>query len=497
MSTIQKTFNVLEKTIEELQEALTTGEITSVELVQIYLDRITAYDKSGPNLKSIIGVNENALVEAAQIDKERIEGNLRGPLHGIPIILKDNFDTADMPTTGGATILKDFVPTKDAFVVKKLREAGAIIIAKSNLGELAMLPQNYSSLGGQTLNPYDLTRTPGSSSGGTGASIASNFATAGMGTDGVNSIRSPGSANSLVGFRPTKGLLSREGIIPATITQETVGPITRTVQDAAIMLDVLAGYNPNDSTTAWNVNHIPATYTEFLQKDGLKGKRLGVLKTLFGSDSEHQEVNSIMEKAIEDLKNNGAEIVYLDIPELDTNRVLEKDVTVYEFKTLFNSYLEGHSTSSSIKSLKELIDSKTYDKRIETFLLDTQALENPLEETQYKERLLYGLELKNTVIKSMADNNLHAIVYPHQKQLVAKVGEPQAGRNGIIGAITGFPAITVPAGFSRPTLTAPIGVPIGIEFLGRPWSEPILIEIAYSYEQATHHRRPPIVTPEL
>lgn len=497
MSTIQKTFHVLEKTIEELQEALTSEEITSAMLVQFYLDRINAYDKSGPNLKSIISVNENALLVAAHLDKERKEGKLRGPLHGIPIIIKDNFDTIDMPTTGGATILKDFVPTKDAFVVNKLREAGAIIIAKSNLGELAMLPQNYSSLGGQTLNPYDLTRTPGSSSGGTGASIASNFATAGMGTDGVNSIRSPGSANCLVGFRPTKGLLSREGIIPATSTQETVGPITRTVQDAAIMLDVLAGYNPNDSTTAWNVGNIPTTYTDFLQKDGLKGKKLGVLKTLFGDDSEHQEVNYVMEKAIEDLKNNGAEIVYLDIPELETNRVLEKDVTVYEFKNLFNSYLEGHGTNAAIKSLKELIDSKTYDKRIEKFLSDTQTMENPLEETEYKERLLYGLELKNIVIKSMADNNLHAIVYPHQKQLVAKVGEPQADRNGIIGAVTGFPAITVPAGFSSPTLTAPIGVPIGIEFLGRPWSEPILLEIAYSYEQATHHRQPPIVTPEL
>lgn len=486
-----KHFKIEEATIQEIQKILHTGNLTSEELVEFYLQRIEAYDQRGPKINSLLYVNPHALKEAKKLDRERRHKKIRGPLHGIPIILKDNIDTYDMPTTGAAQALEGLIPPDDAFITQKLREAGAIIIAKSNLHELARSGTTVSSLGGQTLNPYDLTRTPGGSSGGTGAAIANNFAVAGLGTDTVNSVRSPSSANSLVGIRPTRGLLSKDGIIPNALSQDTAGPMTRTVADAAILLDVMAGYDPKDPDTAWSIGQIPDSYTDFLKKSGLNKKRIGVLQTLFGSGPEYVEVNQVMDQAIAALKKQGAIIEYVDVPDLDVDKLIEEvDVQVYESKTLINQYLAGLGEEAPVKNVAELLEAGVHPS-IEEGLRETQALENGMELPEYKDRLVKRLEVANMIMQTMAEHDLDAFVYPHQKQLVAKVGEPQLDRNGMLAAASGFPAITVPGGFSSSTSSAPLGVPVGVEFLGKPWSEPTLIEIAYAFEQATKHRQPP------
>lgn len=272
----------LETTITEVHEAMLAGALTCRQLVEYYLQRIEAYDQQSPRLNAIILVNPNAMLEADALDAALKSGGLIGPLHGIPIILKDNVDTFDMATTAGSQSLMGFVPEEDASIVKQMRAAGGLILAKANLHEFAIWGETISSILGQTLNPYDLTRTPGGSSGGTGAAIAANFGLIGVGTDTVNSIRSPASANNLVGIRPTVGLVSRKGIVPYSLTQDTAGPICRTVSDAVALLDVIAGYDQLDDQTAWCYGRIPETYTAFLNRDGLKGKRIGLLESFLG-----------------------------------------------------------------------------------------------------------------------------------------------------------------------------------------------------------------------
>src|SRR5437867_12698195 len=295
----QQDFAPEEATISAAYTAFAAGKITCVQLVRAYLNRIEAYDHRGPALNAIITINPKALEQAAEMDRLAPANKLTlRALHCIPIVLKDNYDTADMPTTGGSLTLAESVPPRDAFVVKKLREAGALILAKANLTELARGGTTVSSLGGQTRNPYDLTRTPGGSSGGTGAAIAASFAITGTGSDTGQSIRSPASAQSLVGLRPTRGLISRSGIIPYSTTQDEAGPITRTVEDAARMLDAMVGYDPDDPITAFGVPKIPKTYAAFLDRDGLRGARIGVLMDFFGRDAVHQEVNAVTEAAI-------------------------------------------------------------------------------------------------------------------------------------------------------------------------------------------------------
>src|SRR6058998_1029338 len=318
MLAAQQNFVPEEATISATHTAFAAGKINCVQLVRAYLNRIEAYDHSGPSLNAIITINPKALETAAEMDRVAAANTttLR-PLHCIPVILKDNYDTADMPTTGGSVTLAESIPPRDAFVVRKLREAGALILAKANLMELARGGTTVSSLGGQTRNPYDLSRTPGGSSGGTGAAIAASFAIGGTGSDTGQSIRSPASAQSLVGLRPTRGLISRIGIIPLSTTQDEAGPITRTVEDAARMLDVMAGYDPDDPITAFGVPKIPKTYTAFLDRDGLKGARIGVLMDFFGHDPIHREVNAVVESAIANMKSIGAEIVRVSLPSID------------------------------------------------------------------------------------------------------------------------------------------------------------------------------------
>jgi amidase len=483
-----KPFHLEEATISDVQAAYKSGTLTSVKLVQAYLERIRAYDQAGPKLNVVIFLNPRALEEAAALDEHfRKTGNFVGPLHGIPVLLKDNINTNDMPTTGGSLSLAGYTPATDAAITKKLRSAGAIILAKVNLHEFAIWGETISSIQGQTLNPYDLTRTPGGSSGGTGAGLAANFAIAGIGTDTVNSIRSPASANNIVGIRPTLGLDSRAGIIPYSFTQDAAGPLARTVTDAAKMLNVLVGYDPNDPATAWSVGNTEQDYTKFLKANGLQGKRIGILRSFFGTAPINNEVNRIANQAIEDLKRSGATLVELNTPDLDSGK-LTSDVSVhlYEFKPAINAYLAA--ANAPVKSLQEIIASGKFHPNIKDSITKAQALDL---DDAYRQRLQKRSELQQRVMQIMADERLDAIMFPHQQRLVVPIGEKQADRNGALGAVTGFPSIVVPGGFSSPTPTAAIGVPAGIEFLGRPWSEKLLLEISYSYEQATKHRRPP------
>ena len=489
-----KTFHLEESTISDVHAAYMSGALTAAKLVQAYLERIQAYDQAGPKLNVVIFLNPKALEEAAALDEHlRKTGKFVGPLHGIPVLLKDNVNTKDMPTTGGSLSLEGYTPATDAAIAQKLRSAGAIILAKVNLHEFAIWGETVSSIRGQTLNPYDLTRTPGGSSGGTGAGLAANFAIAGIGTDTVNSIRSPSSANCVVGIRPTLGLVSRAGVIPYSFTQDAAGPLARTVTDAAKMLNVLVGYDPNDPATAWSIGNIEKDYTKFLKADGVKGKRIGVLRSFFGNAPINEEVNVVANKGIEELRKLGATVIELNTPDLDSGKI-SSDISVhlYEFKPAINTYLA--SGNAPVKSLEEIIASGKFHPNIGDNIKKAQSLEM---DDGYRLRLQKRSELQQRVMKIMADDRLDAIVFPHQKRLVVPVGETQVERNGSLGSVTGFPSIVVPGGFSSQTPTAALGVPVGIEFIGRPWSEKVLIEIAYGYEQATKHRRPPPTTPPL
>src|SRR5882724_5135982 len=307
-------FHLQEATIASIHEAFAGGRLTCTELTRLYLKRIEAYNLSGPALHAIITVNPKAMERAAELDRQYTSNpSGTGKLHCIPIILKDNFNTADMPTTGGNVAMKKSLPPADAFVVDRIRKAGALILAKANLQEFARGGMSISSLGGQVKNPYDLNRTPGGSSGGTGASIAANFAVLGTGSDTGQSIRSPASANNLVGVRPTRGLVSRSGVIPNSQTQDEIGPIARTVMDAALLLDVMAGYDPADPITAFGVRHVPESYTQLLSKDALKGARIGVMANMFGTEERHREVNTVMAGVTAKMEALGATIIRFDL----------------------------------------------------------------------------------------------------------------------------------------------------------------------------------------
>jgi amidase len=484
-------FFIEEITISGVHSAIRAGRITIRGLVEAYLDRIEAYDKKGPAINSIIAINPKALEAAERLDAEFVRSGLVRPLHGIPIVLKDNIETKNMPTSGGSLSLEGYRPDKDADIVRRLRDAGAIILAKVNLHEFALWGETVSSILGQTLNPYDLTRTPGGSSGGTGAAISANFGAAGVGTDTVNSIRSPASACSLIGIKPTMGLVSRKGVIPYSPTQDTVGPLTRSVADAAVMLDVMAGYEAGDPDTAASIGNIPRTYSFSLSAEGLKGARIGVLRSFFGKDIEHEEVNQICIRTIEGMNRRGAEIIDIHEP-LDADKILAGiSVNFYELKEALGGYLRNAIPPTSVQSLEDIVSSGKHHPGIRENIL--KALSLSATDDEYHARLARRRNLQQLMLRIMRDNVIDALVFPHQRCLVAEVGKPQSERNGVLAAVTGFPSITVPAGFSRPTENAPIGVPVGIEFVGRPWSEPVLIRLAYAFEQSTRCRRPPIL----
>jgi Asp-tRNA(Asn)/Glu-tRNA(Gln) amidotransferase A subunit family amidase len=480
-------FDAFEKTIPELSDALERGEVTSRELVRQYLERIEAFDRRGPALNSLLLVNPRALEDADALDRERRERGPRGPLHGIPIILKDNYDTRDMPTTASSVALTGFIPKDDGFQVRKLREAGAIFIAKSNLHELARGITTVSSLGGQTLNPYDPARNPGGSSGGTGAAVAANLAAVGMGSDTCGSIRIPAANNNLFGLRVTQGLLSRDGIIPLSHTQDVPGPIARSVIDLVLVLDATVGPDPADPQTAVASGRFPASYREFLREDALKGVRLGLLKSYLETSPPEKEMTEVVLAAVEAMKRHGAEAVEIEIDNL-TELLEASGVIGMEFKFDLEDYLEA-AGGAPVKSLGEILDRGLYHDALgPIFRTSNDAKENSEE---YRKALARREDVKKELFEAMKKHKLDAIVYPTLRVKPARVGDPQPGSSCTVSAHSGLPAMSLPAGFTRD------GLPVGIELLGKAFEEGKLIAMAYAYEQSVKPRKPPARTPSL
>jgi amidase len=495
-STQPRPFHLEEATIAGIHAALRSGNLTCVQLTGLYLARIEAYNLKGPALRAIITVNPKALQTAAEMDRAyRANSSGAGPLHCVPIILKDNFNTKDMPTTGGNVSMKNSVPPQDGFVVDRMRRAGALILAKANMQEFARGGMSISSLGGQVLNPYDLTRTPGGSSGGTGASIAANLGLIGTGSDTGQSIRSPASANNLVGLRPTRGLVSRRGVIPASQTQDEVGPIARSVTDAALLLDVMAGYDASDPVTAYGRGHIPPSYATLLKPDALKGAHIGVMTNLFGTTARHREVNKVMDAAIAKMQALDAVIVRFSLPEYDAISS-NIDTSTLEGRTVMERYFAALGPNAPVKSFAQLVAAKT--SAVQKTLENELSIQDGMNSDLYKTRMLNREKLRLAVAQAMADFGLDAILYPHQRILVASLSAAdQLERNGTLSNGTGYPAVTFPAGFSTPTASAPLGVPVGAELLGLDFSESKLLGYAYAFEQATHWRKLPLSTPPL
>ena len=481
-------FRLMEATISETQAALEAGTVTSEDLVRMYLARIDAYDKSGPKINALIRLNPNALTEARALDAERRKKKSRGRLHGIPVLLKDNYDTFDMPTTAASLSLATSVPPDDAYLVRRLREAGAVFIGKTNMHEFARGITTISSLGGQTLNPYDVRRNPGGSSGGTGAGVAANFAVFGMGSDTCGSIRIPSSHNSLVGLRATQGLFSRDGIIPLSLTQDMGGPLARSVEDIAIVLDLTAGFDPNDPVTEVSAANTPGTYTHSLKTGRLRGARFGVLIDALVVDAADQEVANVIRVAAAELEQQGATVVDVSIP--NYTGISNPSVITQEFKFNLEAYLAA-TPNAPLKTLQAIVDSGLFHPTLKNGLLNSLAITS-LDTPDYRQRLAGRDIFKTAILQVMADNNLDALIYPTIRQkpiFVPSTGQP--GTNCRVSAHSGLPAISVPVGFTSD------GLPVGMEFLGRAFTEGDLLQFAYSWEQATHRRHPPASTPTI
>jgi amidase len=486
--TPQAGFDLFEKSIDELQAALEKNQITSRQLVEQYLARIAAYDQQGPRINAFISLNPAALETADALDRERTAGTVRGPLHGIPVVIKDNFDTSDMPTTGSSIALATYRPTRDAFQVARLRAAGAIVIGKTNLHELASGIVSVSSLGGQTRNPYDPARNPGGSSGGTGAAVAANFAVAGLGSDTCGSIRIPASHNSLVGLRPSAGLSSRAGVIPLSHTQDVAGPLARTVRDVAVILDATVGVDPADPTTKASQGRTPASFVTGLSTASLKGARIGVLAPFFGDAADDQEVARVVRASIEMMKQNGA--IAVDVPFANLTELLRATSVIdAEFKFDLADYLSA-AQNPPVRSLGEILERGLYHQALDATFRRRNAPETR-DSDAYRASLAKREDARRTVIATMEAENIVALVHPTIRQKAALIGAAQGGSNCQLSPTTGLPALSVPAGFT------PDGLPVGIEFVGRPFSEPELLKLGAAFERATKARRPPATTPPL
>ena len=482
-------FDVMERSIVELKVALEAGEVTSRELVDGYLMRISAYDRHGPGLNAMLTLSDRAHAEADELDAERAEGRVRGPLHGIPVVVKDNYDTADMPTTAGAIGLATSVPPDDAFQVRRLREAGAIVLGKTNMHELARGITTVSSIVGQTRNPYDPARNPGGSSGGTGAAVAASFAAVGMGSDTCGSIRIPSAHHALVGLRGTRGLASGDGIIPLSTTQDIGGPLARSVEDLAITLDATVGLDPADETTRRSEGRIPATFRDALDPRGLGGARVALLEELLGDTAAERPVRRVIEAAAEEMEAGGAEMI--EIGETDFGSLLQDaSVIGLEFKFDFDRYL-ANTPSAAVRSLAELVELGLYHEVLGSGALQASLDVETLDTDEYRERRARRDEVRSAVETLLDEYELTALLYPTIRQTARPVGQRQPGSNCALSAISGLPAITVPAGYAED------GMPVGLEMIGREFAESDLIRLAYAYEQATDHRKPPHSTPSL
>jgi Asp-tRNA(Asn)/Glu-tRNA(Gln) amidotransferase A subunit family amidase len=478
---------VAEATITELQEAMIAGRVSSVDITEAYLARIHAYDQGGPRLNAIIRLNPDALDEAAAMDRERAARGPRGPLHGIPVIMKDNYDVLGIPTTAATLALATAFPADDAFQVRKLREAGAVILGKANLHELAYGITTIASFGGQTLNPYDLRRNPGGSSGGTGAAIAASFAAVGWGSDTCGSIRIPASHNNLVGLRPTKGLSSIDGILPLSHSQDVGGPLARTMRDLAIALDATIGQDPADPATDILAGADIPSFVDALDGATLAGARIGLLTSLFGDQAEETAVNSVVRDAIGRMVALGADTMSVEIPQL-AELSANTSVLALEFKWDLLDYLAG-VPDAPIASLTELLELGLMHEALVGTLRRSDT--NQVRDSEaYRTALARRGPLHDAVVSFMNAQGLDALVYPTIRTTAALVGEAQRGSNCQLSASTGMPALSIPAGWAG-------DLPVGIELLGRRLDDARLVAYGYALEQAESQRRLPHSTPPL
>lgn len=490
-------FNVVEATVADIHAAYLSGELSARQLVEIYLDRIEAYDKKGPVINALISLNPHALAEADRLDSALRVAGLAGPLHGIPIVVKDQADIKEMPTTLGSVLFKDYRPDRDCFVGAKLRKAGAIFLGKATLGELGA-GDTHGSLFGSTRNPYDLQRTVGGSSGGSAASVSANFAMLALGQEGFASIRRPSIWNGIAGMRPSIGLVSRTGVYGGWPAMNgSLGPMARTVADLAKLLDAMVGYDPDDPSTAHGVRHIPASYEARLDANSLKGVRLGILRESMGFNAEPDsddfaKVTAVFDRAVADLRDAGAEIIDpIVIPDLKA-LLAQRSFSAAEGDESFERYFAG-GANPPFASRAAAMASPAFE-----------GLRQPTRDRWLRrgseERYLASLKARDTLmtnmLKVMADHGLDAIVHKaveHQPTLIADGIDPpyvdQKGAPHINTFLACVPSVVVPAGFTSD------GLPAGITFLGRPYSDADMISFAYAYEQATRHRRPPPTTP--
>jgi amidase len=487
-------FRAEEATIAEIHAALKAKRITCRALVEQYLRRIEAYDKNGPALNAIVQVNAGVLAQADDLDRR----GFGGPLHCVPMIVKDNFETIGLQSANGSLALAGFASSKDAFQVKRIKEAGALVLAKSNMAEWAFTPYETVSsiLPGYTKNPYALDRVTAGSSGGTAAAIAASFGAVGLGSDTGNSIRGPSSHQALAGIRSTMGLTSRAGVMPLNLLADIAGPMARTVEDAVAVFQVIVGEDPDDPATIASRARTRENYTASLVRDGLRGARIGILRQAYERDTTDAEIVDVFMKAVEDLRSGGAAIV--DPARVEGLEAIRRPQGVgpcMGFKYDINRYLASHGEKMPVKSLAEIVKSGRFHPSVQRRLEQAeQGAENGPDSPACKGEHAYRDQVRAAVMTTMDSLKLDAFVYPtwsNPPRLIGDLNTPHGDNSQFYSPTTGFPSVQVPMGYTRGVL------PAGITFFGRAWSEATLIKLAYSYEQATRHRRPPAITPPL